>query len=154
VPISHNSSLGIWELKEPIHVRVWLASPAGLGFQWVKLVRVWSVTSRAWAYYIYIRSWFSSQAPRGGLASQTRTCMTTFRVHAPYSVLYNSTTAVTFQSLYRPKQYQGIRVLLYKSALRWSTVSLFLFTYIEQKVTGQCHSAKLISTHVSDPVDI
>jgi hypothetical protein len=29
-------------LNVPIHVRVWLASPAGLGFQWVKLVRVWS----------------------------------------------------------------------------------------------------------------
>jgi hypothetical protein len=29
-------------LKVPIHVRAWLASPAGLGFQWVKLVRVWT----------------------------------------------------------------------------------------------------------------
>ena len=43
------SALVLWALsllKVPIHVRVWLASPAGLGFQWVKLVRVWSVTSR------------------------------------------------------------------------------------------------------------
>jgi hypothetical protein len=40
--------------KVPIHVRVRLASPAGLGFQWVKLVRVWSVTSLNLADYIYI----------------------------------------------------------------------------------------------------
>jgi hypothetical protein len=70
-------------LKVPIHVRVWLASLAGLGFQWVKLVRVWSVTSRTLAdyvyKYIYIRAWLPSQAPRGGLASQTRTCMDTFK---------------------------------------------------------------------------
>jgi hypothetical protein len=39
-------------LKVPIHVRVWLASPAGLGFQWVILVRVWSVTSLTLADYI------------------------------------------------------------------------------------------------------
>ena len=32
----------------PINVRVWVASPAGLGFQLVKLVRVWSVKSRTW----------------------------------------------------------------------------------------------------------
>jgi hypothetical protein len=51
-------------LKVPIHVQVWLASPAGLGFQWVKLVRVWSVTSRTLADYIYIRAWIPSQAPR------------------------------------------------------------------------------------------
>jgi hypothetical protein len=30
-----------------------LASPTGLGFQWIKLVRVWSVTSWALADYIY-----------------------------------------------------------------------------------------------------
>jgi hypothetical protein len=40
-------------LKVFIHVRVWLASPAGLGFQGVKLVRVWGVTSRTLADYIY-----------------------------------------------------------------------------------------------------
>jgi hypothetical protein len=65
----------------PTHVRVWLASPAGLGFQSVKLVRVWSVTSRTTAdyiyIYIYIRAWLPSQAPRGGLASQILTCMGT-----------------------------------------------------------------------------
>jgi hypothetical protein len=49
-----------WEIfqtkvvKVPTHIWVWLASPAGLGFQWVKLVRVWSVTSRTLANYIYI----------------------------------------------------------------------------------------------------
>jgi hypothetical protein len=61
-------------LKVPIHVRVWLASPAGLGLQWVTLVRVWSVTSRTLADYIYI--------PEPGspvIASQVRTCMSTFR---------------------------------------------------------------------------
>jgi hypothetical protein len=31
----------------PIHVRVWFASPARLGFQWAKLVCVWGATSRA-----------------------------------------------------------------------------------------------------------
>jgi hypothetical protein len=43
-----------FNLKVPMHLRVWLASPAGLGFKWVKLVRVWSVTSRTCADYIYI----------------------------------------------------------------------------------------------------
>jgi hypothetical protein len=28
----------------------------------------------------YIRAWLPSQAPRGGLVSQTRTCMGTFKV--------------------------------------------------------------------------
>jgi hypothetical protein len=66
-------------VKVSIHERVWLASPAGLGFQWVKLVRVWNVTSRPLADYIYIytRAWLPRQASRGGLASQTRTCMGT-----------------------------------------------------------------------------
>jgi hypothetical protein len=61
--------------KVLIHVRVWLASPAGLGFQWVKLVRVWSVKSRKYGEILYIRAWLASQAPRGALASHTRTCM-------------------------------------------------------------------------------
>jgi hypothetical protein len=74
----------MWTWKYvPIHVRIWLATPAGLGFQWVKLVRVWSVTSRILAdciyTYIYIQAWLPSQAPRRGLASQTRTCMGTLR---------------------------------------------------------------------------
>jgi hypothetical protein len=43
-----------WRLKAPIHVPVWLSSPAGLGFQSVKLIRVWNVTSRTLADYIYI----------------------------------------------------------------------------------------------------
>jgi hypothetical protein len=30
--------------------------------------------------YIYIRAWLPSQAPPGGLASQTRTCMDTLRI--------------------------------------------------------------------------
>jgi hypothetical protein len=29
--------------------------------------------------YIYLRAWLPSQAPRGGLASQTRTCMGTLK---------------------------------------------------------------------------
>jgi hypothetical protein len=64
-------------LTVPTHVRVWLASPAGHGFQWVKLIRVWGVTSRTWPIACvvkYIRAWLPSQAPRGGLASQTHTC--------------------------------------------------------------------------------
>jgi hypothetical protein len=86
-------------LKAPIYVRVWLASPAGLGFQWVKLVCVWSVTSRTLADFIYIlyisisisiRAWLPSQAPRGGLASQTRTCMGTFRRRSTTSRLLRS----------------------------------------------------------------
>jgi hypothetical protein len=40
-------------LTVPTRVRVWLASPARLGFQWVKLVRLWSVTSWNLADYIY-----------------------------------------------------------------------------------------------------
>jgi hypothetical protein len=47
-------------LKVPIHV--WLASPAGLGFQWVKLVSAWNVTSRTLAI-IYIRAYLPSQVP-------------------------------------------------------------------------------------------
>jgi hypothetical protein len=39
-------------LKVPIRARtVWLASPAELGFQWAKLVRVWCVTSLTLADY-------------------------------------------------------------------------------------------------------
>jgi len=61
---------------------------------------------------------------------------------------------MTFQSLYRPKQYEDIRILLYKLALRWSVVSFVLFTCIEQNVTDQYHSDKLKSNHVPVPVDI
>jgi hypothetical protein len=52
----------------------------------------------------------------------------------------------TFQSLYRPKQYEGIRVLLYTSELRLSDVSFVLFTFIEQNVTDQYRSDKLKNT--------
>jgi hypothetical protein len=51
-------------LKVPIHVRVWLVSPAGLGFQWVKLIRVWSVPSRKYTYEIYPRRAPASSSPR------------------------------------------------------------------------------------------
>jgi hypothetical protein len=66
-------------------------SPAGLGF------RVWSVTSRNIYIYIYIynvlyiyfRAGLPSQAPRGGLASQTGTCMGTLRPEDGYNVSRN-----------------------------------------------------------------
>jgi hypothetical protein len=79
-------------LKVPIHVR------------WVKLVRVWSATSRTLAYYIYIytRAWLPSQAPRRGLASQTRTCMGTFRLcgHWDRPLIYCSTMTLIWHSLF------------------------------------------------------
>jgi hypothetical protein len=64
-------------LKVPIHVRVWLGS--GSNESNSSVCRV----SRAGEIYIniyitYIRAWLPSQAPRGGLASQTRKCMGTF----------------------------------------------------------------------------
>ena len=54
-------------LKAPIHVRVWLASPAGLGFKSVKLVRVWSVTSRTWPILAWLVRAFGGARLAAGL---------------------------------------------------------------------------------------
>ena len=60
--------LNRWEsLKVPIHVRIWLASPAGLGFQWVKPVRVWSVTSRIWPILAWLVRAFGGDRLAAGL---------------------------------------------------------------------------------------
>jgi hypothetical protein len=48
----------------PIHVRDWLASPDGLGFQRVKLVRVWSVTNNHFLGEIYPSLATESSSPR------------------------------------------------------------------------------------------
>ena len=57
-----------------IHVRVWLASPAGLVFQWVKLVRVWSVTSRTWPIVAWLVRAFGGARLATGLLL-ARTCV-------------------------------------------------------------------------------
>jgi hypothetical protein len=72
------------ELTVPIYVRTSLASESG----WVRVpmsqtrpcVECHEPDFGRLSIYIYIRSWLPSQAPRGGLASQTRTCMGTFRL--------------------------------------------------------------------------
>jgi hypothetical protein len=61
-------------LKVPIHVRVCLASPAGLGFQWVKLVHVWSVTSRTWPILAWLVRAFGGAWLAAGLLL-ARTCV-------------------------------------------------------------------------------
>jgi hypothetical protein len=76
----HNSVAGrpgpVAARSKAAHTRT---SLAGLGFQSVKLLRVWSVTSLTLAdyiyIYIYIRAWLPSQAPRGWLPNKTRTCL-------------------------------------------------------------------------------
>jgi hypothetical protein len=54
-------------LKMPIHIRVWLASPAVLGFQWVKLVCVWSDTSRTWPILAWLVRAFGGARLAAGL---------------------------------------------------------------------------------------
>jgi hypothetical protein len=55
------------DVSEGAHTRT---SLAGLGFQWVKLVRVWGVTSR-WNIYIYIYI-YPSLAPESSSPRRTR----------------------------------------------------------------------------------
>jgi hypothetical protein len=75
-------------LMVPIHVRVWLASLAGLGFQWVKLVHVWSVMSRTLANYIYMYMYISKP---GSWVKPPR------RIHEPDSYMYGH-----FYRFFRP----------------------------------------------------
>jgi hypothetical protein len=76
----------IWKaassIKVPKHVRVWLAIPFGHGFQWVKLVHVWSVL--VWCN-------ISEPGSQVGLESQTRTCMGTLRLLSVASVQNKNT---------------------------------------------------------------
>ena len=61
-------------IKVPLHVGVWLASPAGLGFQLVKLARVWSVTSRTWPSLVWLVRAFGGARLAAGLLL-ARTCV-------------------------------------------------------------------------------
>jgi hypothetical protein len=59
-------------LNVPIHVRVWLASPTGLASQWVKLVRVWSVTSRTWPFIYTVEPRFTNTPVHEQLGSRKK----------------------------------------------------------------------------------